>query len=236
MEMRFRSLAVFSLLLLANVSCATAPTSTALTQVRTTRSGVTLVGEVGLQLSNQDVRDLQWILPGRQLPWLLIGERSQTGMQFIQAFLPPTTTRPDLRRGPLISVSRWDSVSRWTDPAPQEWTIPSYAPAGSESYAQVAIEGRSFDQVLNAQDTNRPFRIAGTIDDADLVSIVRLLRSIADAASPQSVQPWPITSVEARTDSEVVVTLRVYSMSGQRVILQKHDQAWTVVSAGMWVA
>jgi hypothetical protein len=233
MATKFRSLAVFSLLLLANSSCTTAPTSTGLTQVRTTKSGVTLIGEVGLQLSEQDVRDLQRVLPGRQIPWLLIGERGQTGnsQQLIQAFLPPTSTRPDLRRGPLISVSRW------TDPTPQEWTIPSYAPAGTQSYAQVAIEGRNFDQVLNAQDMNRPFRVVGTVDDADLVSIVGLLRSIADTASPQSVQPWPTIMVEARADNEVVVTLlRVSSMSGQRVTLQKQGQTWIVVSVRIWVA
>ena len=106
---------------------------------------------------------------------------------------------------------------------------------GTETYAQVAIEGRNFDQVLNNQDTNRPFKVVGNIDDADLVSLVRFLRSVASAASLASVQPWPINTVDAREDL-VVVWLSDKPYSAQRVQLRKQGQMWVIVSAGVGVA
>ncbi len=230
MAMNLGNLAVCGLVLWAGFAAA-APAAEESTVARTTKTGVPLIGAVGLQLSDQDVAGLQSVLPGGATPWLLIGEPNQLSstLQIIQAYLPPTVTRSDFRRGQVASVRRR------TTPTPEAWTISSVPSGGTETWAQVAIAGRKFDQILDDQDINRPFRVMGTIDDADLVSLVKFLRTTSSSASREAVQPWPIHTVDARA-SQVVVMLRKTAMSGQRVTIQKQGQTWIVISAGMWVA
>jgi len=48
---------------------------------------------------------------------------------------------------------------------------PAYGP-----YAQVAIEGRAFEEFTDDQDQNRPFLVEGNLSDAELLSIVAFIR------------------------------------------------------------
>jgi hypothetical protein len=134
-----------------------------------TQSGTTVTlrtGDVARQLTEQDVAALELVLPSGAKPWLLNGDRAQfPGIQFIQAYLSPTTVTSTLRRGPVISLMRRISpIAAWTTER-------------VESYAQVAIAGRKFDDIQEDQDVNRPFRVIGRFDDPELVQLVAFLRS-----------------------------------------------------------
>ena len=95
--------------------------------------------DVARQLSKEDVAAIERTLPADAKPWLLNGESGQVVLlEYIEAYLSTTETTPALRRGTVITVMR-----RTRPPEPVgEWNV-----SRTESYAQVAISGRSFDDV-----------------------------------------------------------------------------------------
>ena len=96
--------------------------------------------------------------------------------EHVEAYLAPTTTTPELRRGTVVSGQL------------------------TRSYAQVAIPGRSFDQIDDEQDINRPFQVIGNFDDAELVSLVQLLRSNPPTRGMASIESSPILSIRRIED------------------------------------
>src|SRR5690348_474739 len=83
-------------------------------------------GDVARQLTEQDIAALELVLPSGAKPWLLNGDRGQEpDIEFIQAYLSPTTATSTLHRGAVISVMRRTAPLT-------EWTVQR-----SESYAQV---------------------------------------------------------------------------------------------------
>ena len=88
------------------------------------------------------------------------------------AYVAPTITTSEFRRGRLVHVSTGLTAEQLADPS--SW---SADPTTVQEWAQVAIPGRPFEDVKNEQDENLPLWISGDITDADLVSIVRFLRS-----------------------------------------------------------
>jgi hypothetical protein len=188
-------------------------------------------GEVARQLTEQDLAALEMGLQPGEKPWLLNGDRSQLGSgQYIQAFLPPTVSTPVLRRGKVIVVYRRNARNMFERPEPTDpWVVER-----TESYAQVAIAGRNFDQIQGDQaedvlkDINRPFRVIGRFDDSELVQAVQSLRS--DPAP----MPWPIMSIERQMDDSMTVMLRKTAWDGQIVILRQAGQNWIVMPVGWW--
>jgi hypothetical protein len=163
-----------------------------------TQSGTTTlrIGDVARQLTEPDVAALELVLPSGAKPWLLNGDPAQIPKaQVIQAFLSPTTTTPALCRGPLIWVKRGIAP-------PTAW---SAQPA--ESYAQVMIPGRTFDQIEGDQDINRPFRVIGRFDDTELIRLVEFLRSNPPTrvGGSNAIRPWPILSIDRKADDSVEV-------------------------------
>src|SRR5690349_21017031 len=90
-----------------------------------------LIGPKAERLTVQDIATIDRAFPDNAKPWLLIGDAGPTGG--IQAFLPPTTNTPDLRRGQMAGLE--NAAPAWSIRMP------------TESYAQVAIPGRNFDQI-----------------------------------------------------------------------------------------
>jgi hypothetical protein len=177
------------------------------------QSATTLLrtGEVGRELSQEDVAAIQRTLPGDAKPWLLNGERGQVLLrEYIEAYLTTTNTSPVLRRGTVITVMRR------TQPPVGEWNV-----SRTESYGQVAIPGRSFDDIQGDQDRNRPFWVIGRFDGDELVRIVQLVRSDPPVRGVDHIQPWPILSVQRRDDDSVDVTLRGGHLRGQAVKLRQ---------------
>jgi hypothetical protein len=183
-------------------------------------------GEVARQLADADVAALELALPSGVKPWLLDGEPVLVAnVQSIDAYLPPTTVTAGLRRGPILSVAR-----RTAPPA-------AWAPRDSASYAQVAVAGRNFDQILGDDDINRPFRVSGRFDDLDLIQLVEFLRSSPPVARrSDAIKLLPIVSVARQADDSVEVMLRGGSMQGQWIKLHQAGRDWRIVSVGVWMA
>jgi hypothetical protein len=196
-----------------------------LTQLGTT---VTLrTGDVARQLTEQDIAALELVLPYGAKPWLLNGDLAQIpDTQYIEAYLSPTTATSTLRRGPVVSITR--RISRLGP-----WTTERV-----DSYAQVAIAGRKFDDIQEDQDVNRPFRVIGRFDDTELVQLVEFIRSNppAPGGGPNTIRSWPILSIERKVDGSVQVWLRGAVMQGQVIILGQAGHDWVIVSIGMWAA
>src|SRR5262245_32538418 len=70
------------------------------------------IGDIGAKLTDQEVADLEKALPAGDKPWLLVGVKRSTALippgtpQTIKvdAYMPPTTKLPELRRGLQIVV------------------------------------------------------------------------------------------------------------------------------------
>jgi hypothetical protein len=184
-------------------------------------------GDVARQLTEVDVAALESVLPSGVKPWLLNGDPAQVaGIQSIQAYMSPTTATSTLRRGTVITVTRQ------TLPL-TAWTVYS-----SESYAQVAIAGRDFEQIEGDQDINRPFRVFGSFDNTELVHLVGFLRS--NPPTPRTgpdvaIRAWPILSIIRGVDDSVTVRLREAAGKGQTTTLRQTGQDWVIVSVGMWI-
>jgi hypothetical protein len=200
------------LVLLASMQSATTPLRT---------------GDVARKLTEQDVAALEMVLPSGAKPWLLDGDPGQApGLEYTAAYLPPTNTSPVLRRGMVVTV-----VRRTRPLAETEWTV-----AETRSYAQVAIPGRSFDQIEGDQDTNRPFRVFGRFDDDELVTLVKFLRSNPPTRGPERIQLWPLLTIQRKADDSVEVMLRGGVGQGQGITLRQAGQDWVIVIVGMWIA
>jgi hypothetical protein len=183
-------------------------------------------GDVARQLTEQDIAALELVLPSGARPWLLNGDHGQIpDTQYIEAYLSPTTATSTLRRGPVISVTR--RISRLGP-----WTTERV-----DSYAQVAIAGRKFDDIQDDQDVNRPFRVIGRFDDTELVQLVEFIRSNppAPGGGPNTIRSWPILSIDRKVDGSVQVLLSGAALHGQTINLRQAGQDWVVVSVGLWV-
>jgi hypothetical protein len=185
-------------------------------------------GDVARQLTEQDIAALELLLPSGPKPWLLNGDPGdQPKTQYIEAFLSPTTTTSRLRRGPVIRVRR----QIWENP-PTAWTV-----HWTGLYAQVAMPGRTFDQIEDDQDMNRPFRVIGRFNDNELVRLVEFLRSNPTMRGGQRnvIRPWPILVVVRQADNSVEVMLRGAVMQGQAITLRQAGEDWIILLVGMWV-
>ena len=163
-------------------------------------------GEVARQLTEEEFAGIQAVLPPGAKPWLLNGDRAHYGNgQFIQAFLSSPISTSELRRGTVISVERRNRRNAFQRPeAGDAWVVER-----TESYAQVAIAGRNFDDIQGEQDINRPFRVIGRFDDSELVRSIQALRS--DPAPMR----WPILSMTRKPDNSVEVLLRMNAFEGR---------------------
>ena len=112
------------------------------------------------------------------VPWLVnvstpVGSIDVNGDDWLaRAYLPPTLQTVQLRRGRVASVVNrtWPSV-----PEPAKWMLAE--PQLAESWAQVAVAGRRFEDVQDEADRNLPFSVTGQFTDEELVAIVQFIRS-----------------------------------------------------------
>lgn len=154
------------------------------------------------------------VTPHGGAPWLLTDFRSTPSIAGRQwratAYLPPSTATGELRRGPVVYVETERTTQTAADP--NTWRLSTLASVGLgspgddlaiQSWAQVALPGRSFDDVTSESDENRPLTIRGRITDADLISSVRFLRSRPPLPTPRPglilppVFPTPVRGILA---------------------------------------
>jgi hypothetical protein len=170
------------------------------------------------------------VLPAGAKPWLLDGDPGQIGgIQYIEAYLPPSSATDSLRRGSVVTLRRG------AFPAGQAWTQ-----MRSENYAQVVITGRFFEEIRSDLDLNRPFRVLGSFDDTELIRIVNFLRSGPPAPLPGGgstrVELRPILYMQRQSPTTLSVRLRRAIMSGQSIILEKQGENWMVSKVSNWIA
>jgi hypothetical protein len=180
-------------------------------------------GVVARQLSQEDIAGIERTLPSGSTPSFLNGDRPQnTFVDYIEAYLSPTSTGSALRRGTVIGVRRQRMPAG-------EWSVER-----TDLYAQVAIPGRRFDDIQGDQDTNRPFRIIGRFDDDELVRLVQFLRSDPPIRGGEHIQSWPILSVQRKVGDSAEVMLREEYWKGQAVTLRQSGQDWVIVNVGRY--
>lgn len=170
-------------------------------------------------------------------PWLIIGVRRsppQRNGEFrwsAVAYAAPTTATPDLRRGSLVPVSSASTSAQLADPT--SW---SADPSRVGTWAQVALPGRTFEDVTGEQDENRPLTITGDITDADLLSVVRFLRSRPVIVVPPGLNlgtvPGPVRAIRAPVVKHpalpaVRVGLGLSAGCGYDVVLERRGETWT---------
>ena len=181
-------------------------------------------GVVARELTDEDIAALELVLePSASTPWLLIGDRVLDNYtQYIEALLPPTVETAVLRRGTIMQVKRPRAQTAWV-----VWR--------TEPYAQVAIPGRSFDDIHD-DNINRPFRVVGQFDDMDVIRIVQLVRSNTLARTGQAIPQRPILSINRQADGSVDVMLSEEVTHGHVVKLRQSGQDWMILAVGTWDA
>jgi hypothetical protein len=95
------------------------------------------------------------------------------------------------------------------------------------------LSGRDdFNAIEAEQDLNRPFMIAGSFDDAELVSLVRFVRGNATLE-----RTWPIHSISRQPDSSIRVFLWPETGSHLQIVnIVRRDGNWVVVSVQKAIA
>jgi hypothetical protein len=195
------------------------------------------IGADGNRLTSKDIADLTRVLPEERSPWLIVGEGpgvfGPDPVQRFEVYMPPIAATPDVRHGLAFEIFRPNGTPSGG------WTL-SRRPGGQPEYfqyAQVAIDGRLFDQIMNEGDTNRPFRLIGPIDDADLVSLVRFVRTHAAGPVTRIMTKLPddLSYIEPLrlAPGEVRVTLRTTRTGGVVLLLRKVGQSWEILARGI---
>lgn len=195
---------------------------------QTTSSKTIRIGDVAARLTDQEVADVEKALPAGGKPWLLIGVTPfEPGIQTIGAYMLPTTNLPELRRGQIITVGRQVIPLPPTSWSTTSWVISNPA----HEYAQVAFGGRNFDQITDAKDINLPFAVTGVISDADLIGVVKSVRSTGyGGLQIMRLGVWD------DQPSNVLVSVRgggpgTGGGANMALTLQKQGQTWGVISA-----
>ncbi len=225
------------LLFVAGLSCTVALCSQATT-------APLRVGAVSERLSNADIDEIsrQAAAQGRST-WLLSGDTSQTLPErwHIDVFLEPDLTGPSLRRGRVLRLETdvVDGISvKWRARLPVA------------NYAQVSRAAGVFSVTLDEMSVERPFIVEGDFSAAELISLVRYLRT-SPKPTPKSVRgpdgktwnilmlpvegTWPITSI-SREGSETTVTLQESTRHGRTVTVRRKGHTWEVTGVTIWVA
>jgi hypothetical protein len=194
--------------------------------------GPTRIGELGRRLSYRALADVERIaLANGGKPWLLNGEVRQ--IECVEAYFPPTTHTPTLRRGSMVTMFR-QPVVRTEPRGPWEWAL-----FQKDDYAQVRLSDRAFEQFTGDQDPNRPFRVLGQFSDEEVASLATLIRSspvlASDAGGRSAVNgTWPILSIGRERDGRIAVRLRATELSGQLVWVRQQEAAWVILDIWMW--
>ena len=196
------------------------------------------IGDVARQLSDQDIAEIERVAStGGRKPWLLNGPRGQIAdLRSVEVYLAPDKSTPELRRGAVIDLvtgSVGALAASGIRPAGGA-TANSWTAMRTEAYCQVAIPGRGYNQVEADGDINRPFRIVGQFDDAELVGLVRFVRSSppgpvgASRSTRRAVHgDWPVTAVVRQQDS-IQVRIRSDDFSSELVTLRRQESGWLV--------
>jgi hypothetical protein len=206
-----------------------------------------LLGDVARDLSADDLTEIRRVLgPEGSGVWLLIGPRGQvSSVRGIRAHLTPDSATTRLRRGSVVDILHDTAgvIARPGVPPEKLQSVPpAWFAARRARYAQVAVEGRRFDELHGDGDVNRPFEIVGSFDDDELIRLVRFIRtSPANMGTGRSARipavrgDWPIVRVK-REDDRILVRLRRDDHAWHEVTVEPDGSTWSVRSIGLILA
>ena len=146
------------------------------------------------------------------------------------AYVASTTATAEFRRGALVRVNAGLTTEQLADPA--RWSADA---STVRQWAQVAIPGRPFDDVKGEQDDNLPLTISGDITDADLLSVVRFLRSSPVIAVPPGLNlgqvPGPVRGIRGPAIRHpmlpgVRVVIARSAECSYDIVLERRGETW----------
>lgn len=203
-----------------------------------------LLGGVGRQLTAAHVVELERLAAAAGgMPWLLVGYEAFTPAPrswFVDIYLAPDVTTDQLRRGRIQTAVSEGTISG-SDRKP--WRL-----QGSASWAQVVVQGRAFDAIIGDRDLNRPFRVSGSFDDDDIISLIAFIRTNPKNSSPSASDQatpgiftdvdgsWPVSRIRRSHDGVIEVSLLKSEHEGQTVTLIRADGRWVVTRLTAWVS
>ena len=207
---------------------------------------VPVFGLQGRWLRQADIEAITRVVaPHGGPPWMFsavrrtIPNRNKEFRWFAYAYLAPTRATAAFRRGVTMQVSTEYSTDELPDLA--TWKVePSRVPM---RWAQVALPGRAFEDVPNERDENWPIGVTDDISDADLLSIVRYVRSRPLMTVPPGLNlapgPLPgfiraISPLEGGLPafSAARVTIATSSCTGYWVALERRQDTWAGTVTG----
>ncbi len=207
---------------------------------------VPVFGSQGRWLRLADIEAITRVVaPHGGPPWLFSAVRRTTPTRnkefrwFAYAYLAPTRATAEFRRGVRVQVSTAYSTEELPDLA--TWKVePSRV---AMRWAQVALPGRAFEDVPNERDENWPMSVTDGVSDADLLSIVRYVRSRPVMTVPPgfNLAPGPLPGVIREMSlleggppafSATRVTISTSSCTGYWVTLERRQETWAGTVTG----
>lgn len=191
-------------------------------------------GALGRALSPSDLDEIDVIATtagGR--PWLVLGHRSMIrGMAYIEVFLQPDVTRPQVSRGRMLALM--------ADDVPDVERRSAWRLHQTKQYAYIGSPGRVPFDISMDGDRDWPFVIEGDITDSTLLALVAFIRSsppipgVPEGRMPRRVDAAPI-SVVARRAGTIIVGLRTGEYTGQRVTVVEENGQWKITDVDNWI-
>jgi len=179
-----------------------------------------LQGSFAVQLSPQDIANLERVLPQGAKPWLLGGGDCLLCEAMITAYLPPISETAQLRRGRVLVLQPPAGLIKGGMPtrnAPTSWVLTDKPGL----YAQLPPVGQPFDPAPSAKNL---IGIVGDFSDADLLSIVGFVRSNSR---------WTGSLEHLSRDAVGVVQVQIHPASGRGRLLariRREGQSWIIIS------
>jgi len=192
-------------------------------QNQTAASGVTVLPSADDLVTASDVPAITTAMARlRSGPWLI--ETTGPLPNVVLAYAVADIVTPEFRRGEAARIVKSTIVD-----APLRWFVSGRT---TELWAQVAIAGRSFDDVRDVFDQNRPFAVDGRVSHDELPDLVRWLRT-RPSVTPltPTVSPTPrwgaIVSVTRRGDFANAIIAEMRDAEGfETVVVQQDGPEW----------
>ncbi len=211
-------------------------------------AGPIVLGERGGDLRADDLAALLSSVAPDGSVWLVsVGEAWVLSPPNLTAlvYLDPENSTPELRRGRAIWLDQ-ESVSEGS--SRYEWK----RRGAVVKWAQVAVEGKRFGSKLSKPGKlDRPFIVQGDMSDADVVSLVRFVRTSPSRPTRQTENPdgtWsveetiesvdgtdPVSEVVAKASCFFTVTTERRPGAGQIIEVARDGGDWQIVSVVEWV-
>lgn len=203
------------------------------------------LGTVGRRLTAAHVVELERLAAAAGgTPWLLVGDKAFSPAPrswFVDIYLAPDVTTDQLRRG-RIQTAISEGTTSGADRKP--WRL-----QGSASWAQVVVHGRAFDEIIGDRDLNRPFRVSGSFDDDEIISLIAFIKTnpknssqpASDQATPANIftdvdGSWPVSRIHRSHDGVVEVSLLKSEHEGQKVTVIRAEGRGAVTRLAAWVS